>query len=88
MIMVRQDLSGRVFNIASGIGVPVRDVINKIVDLVGSGKPNFGGKQYRTGESMSLYADTSALECSINWKPKIKLEDGLRMTINAMLNGT
>ena len=47
---------GNVINIASGEPVEVKSVINEVLKLVGTGKPQFG-LILRKDENMSLYAD-------------------------------
>ena len=41
---------------------------------------NFGSLPYRKGEVMESHADTKLLR-SLGWKPKISLENGLKLTI-------
>ena len=79
--LTNDDASGRVFNIASGIPVSIRYVVERVVDLIGSGVPNFGAVPYRDGESMELYADIDLAEKILDWKPKIGLLEGLKRTI-------
>ena len=48
---------GEIFNIASGIPISIRELIISVNEIIGKGKPIFGGIDYRVGESMNLYAD-------------------------------
>ena len=50
---------GNVINIASGNPIKIKEIIKKVVFLVGKGKPSFGAVDYRPNESMSLYANIS-----------------------------
>ena len=70
-----------VINIASGEPITVRAVIEKVVQLIGSGKPDFGALPYRSGENMKLYADISAARELLGWQPATSLDDGLKKTI-------
>lgn len=83
---------GEVINIASGTPIAVRAVIEKVVQLIGSGKPDFGVHPYRPGENMKLYADISAARELLSWQPETSLEDGLKKTISwyrqKLKNGT
>jgi len=72
---------GQVINVASGTPISIRNTIEKVIDLIGNGKPCFGGHPYRVGESMQLYADISLARQLLGWEPCITLEDGLKKTI-------
>lgn len=73
---------GELFNIASGIPITIRSMVEKVTFLAGGGKPQFGKIPYRKGENMSLYADISKAKKFLNWFPKIDLEVGLQSTLN------
>jgi len=87
-LLDKPDLYGRIFNIASGKAVTIKKIIEKVITETGGGKANFGSKPYRTGESMALYADISAITAATGWTPKTSLIDGLRQTISDMKNST
>ncbi len=72
---------GHIINIASGIPISIRDVVEKVVKLVGRGKPLWGSYPYRRGENMELHADISLSKTLLEWEPKVSLEDGLKITI-------
>ena len=74
---------GEIINIASGIPVDIRSVVEEIQGIVGLGKPKFGSVPYRDGENMELYADISKAKNILNWAPKIGLNEGLRGTIDS-----
>jgi nucleoside-diphosphate-sugar epimerase len=76
--------NGRILNIASGEPRSIREVIETIVRLIGSGTPKFGAIAYRPGENMALYADTSAAREMLDWSPKVTLEMGIATTIDWM----
>lgn len=75
-------VNGHLLNIASGEPKQVREVIELIVKLIGSGRPQFGKVPYRKGENMSLYADISAARKLLNWSPRWVVLDGLNSTID------
>ena len=83
----QSDHYSSVFNIASGKGITVRHVIETVIAVAGGGAAIFGGKPYRPGESMALFADISAIKKATGWHPETSLKDGLRFTIDAMKNG-
>jgi len=75
-------IDGDVFNIASGIPISIRSVVDMICSIVSAGRPNYGALPYREGESMSLFADINHAKDRLDWQPKIGLEEGLRLTIS------
>jgi nucleoside-diphosphate-sugar epimerase len=79
---------GEVINIASGSPVKIRQVIEKVTELVGSGTPNYGKFPYRVGENMSLFADISKAEKLLGWKPYTSLDTGLLRTIEWYIRST
>ena len=73
---------GRVINIASGIPVSVRSVVEKVMELTGGGKPLWGSYPCRTGENMNLFADICLSKKFLDWEPQTSLEEGLVKTID------
>ena len=57
-------------------------IINKIIKIVGSGNPKFGGIPYKSFENMDLYADITKAKLLIQWSPEFNIDEGLRKTIN------
>jgi nucleoside-diphosphate-sugar epimerase len=76
-------VEGEILNIASGEANKIRSVIEEINSIVGSGNPKFGEIPLRIGENMELYADISKAQKLLNWQPKIKLTQGLKLTIES-----
>lgn len=76
-----REARGRIFNIASGASVSVREMMDTVVKLVGKGKPLYGARPYREGESMALYADISKARNILRWQPTTDLLEGLKKTI-------
>jgi nucleoside-diphosphate-sugar epimerase len=75
------ELTG-VFNLGSGIGVPIKLIIEQLRDLVDKELPlTFGEVSYGPNSIMHLQADISRLS-SIGWHPKTTLADGLKNTID------
>lgn len=69
-------------NLGSGKVVLIRDVINKIKELINSNsKINFGAIPYRTDQLMYMEADISKISNQLNWHPKTDLTSGLSKTI-------
>jgi nucleoside-diphosphate-sugar epimerase len=84
LVFENENSFGEVINIASGEPIKVKQVIRKIVDIVGDGSPQFGEINYRSGENMFLYADISKAKSVLNWKPKIDIDEGLQKTYDAI----
>jgi nucleoside-diphosphate-sugar epimerase len=80
------NVHGEVINIASGKSISIKQVINAIVDIIGSGEPQFGQVAYRNGENMALYADIAKAEDLLGWKPSVSLRQGLLETIKWVKN--
>jgi nucleoside-diphosphate-sugar epimerase len=78
------DANGEIFNIASGNAVSIKSVIEKIIFLIGKGRPEFGTIGYRQGENMELYAEISKAKDMLKWEPKVDLEEGLVRTIASL----
>ena len=73
--------SGEIFNIGTGKPVQIKQVIKKICKIIGKGKPIFGKINFRSDEIVKLYPNINKIQKVINWKPKIKLNNGLSKTI-------
>ena len=76
------NIKGQIFNVASGVPVTIKDIIEKVRIIVGSGNPIYGQIPYRSNENMNLYANISKAKKKLNWNPKIDLEKGLEETIS------
>lgn len=73
---------GRVINLASGLPVTIRSVIERVRDIIGRGDPDFGSVPYRAGENMALWADLSLARELLDWTPAVALDEGLARTID------
>ncbi len=72
---------GEVINIASGIPISIKDVIDSVKKIIGKGKPILGGLDYRVDESMELYADIEKAKKILNWEPKFEFKNSLKEVI-------
>jgi UDP-glucose 4-epimerase len=73
---------GKIFNVASGEGVQVRQVLEAIYGLVQRGAIDFGARSTRPGEIMDLHADITRIKQFTQWYPRVALVDGLRLTVD------
>ena len=68
-------------NLASGTPATIREVIERVRDIIGQGQPVFGKIPYRTGENMALWADINLARELLGWAPRVKLNEGLARTV-------
>ena len=73
-----KSINGQIINIGSGNPTKVRYVVETIVKIIGTGKPLFGSKSIRDGESLDLYPNIKFAKDVLSWEPKYSLEDGLK----------
>ncbi len=79
----RNDLKGRIYNVGSGKGVPLIDIVKEVVRLAGKGKivhvpwPETN-KKIDVGD---FIADIRKIQKDTGWKARVPLRDGLRETI-------
>lgn len=72
-----------VYNIASGVGRPIRDVVTRILELMGNPVPlRIGVRPTRADEIWEISADVSAAARDLGWRPRVDFDDGLRKTID------
>ena len=78
----RGEARGEAFNAGGGRPHRVLDVVELICRLAGSGvKPDVRGAGTPSGEIDRQWADFSKLQALTGWKPRVRLEEGLRRTI-------
>ena len=74
---------GDMFNLGSGTGVTLREVVQRIFDLSGSAALcKFGALPYRKGELWDLRADVKKAQGALGWKAQTSLDDGLQHTVD------
>ncbi|MEI9919601.1 MAG: GDP-mannose 4,6-dehydratase [Bacteroidota bacterium] len=65
-----------VFNLGTGVGVSVLELVNKFQKVTGV-KLNYSIGPRRSGDVEKTYADPTKAFKELNWKPKFSIEDGL-----------
>ena len=79
--------TGGVYNIGSGCPVSVRDLVLKIARMVGGDaidRIDFGATPSRPDDRADRYADIGAARRDLGFMPAVSLDEGLRLTIEAM----
>jgi UDP-glucose 4-epimerase len=69
-----------IFNVGTGSGTKVKDIVNKIFDIVGYSVP-IQDLGERAGDVPSLYTSAEKIQKELGWKAKVSLEEGLKETI-------
>jgi nucleoside-diphosphate-sugar epimerase len=73
---------GGVFDVGSGVLVSIRELVQRVVELLDTDvKPDFGAVPDRALETSNV-ADLGPTEASLGWAPRIALDEGLRRTID------
>jgi nucleoside-diphosphate-sugar epimerase len=71
-----------VMNLAAGEEITIRDLVTKIAELTGTqSQIEIGALPYRPTEIWRMYADSSRARSTLGWEPQVRLEEGLKKTI-------
>jgi UDP-glucose 4-epimerase len=74
------NVNGSVVNIGSGVGTSVRELAKCVLDVTG-GKPELIYNSKTPGGVSCLTADLTLAQEKLSYRPSIKLDDGLRLTL-------
>ncbi|MDP3064398.1 MAG: SDR family oxidoreductase [Chloroflexota bacterium] len=73
--------SGQAFNIGSGVGASVVRIFELLRQATGyRGGPVYGAAL--PGEVFKIYLDSSLARQELGWRPRVSLEEGLRLTVD------
>lgn len=73
---------GERLDLGSGALVTVREVVDRLVEIVAPGiEPDFGARDDREGEIVRQ-ADIERTAARIGWRPEVALDEGLRRTVD------
>lgn len=73
-----------IFNLGSGVAVPIKKVVETIRELANPGiQPDYGALPYRPDQVMHLEADISKIKSITGWRPEVGLQQGLENTMRA-----
>ena len=75
--LVSKPISGRVFNLSSGIGTTMVDLVDLVFSEAGRA-PEITWNPAVTGEARMICGDPGALKALANWEPTIQLSEGIR----------
>ncbi|MBS0615253.1 MAG: NAD(P)-dependent oxidoreductase [Verrucomicrobia bacterium] len=71
------------FNIGSGRGIALREIVEKLEKkLEKAGLVKFGERQTPANEPLHLVANTERILTSVDWKPKIEIDQGLQEALD------
>jgi UDP-glucose 4-epimerase len=75
---------GKVFNVGTGVPVSFNELAKRIVKVAGSGRAKFTEftKERKEVEPGDYYADITRIKKTVNWEPRISLEEGIKRTID------
>jgi nucleoside-diphosphate-sugar epimerase len=66
------------FNIASGEGISIRKIVEKVAEKIGGNERiQFGARPLSPFDPPALVADMQKLRRAISWKPSLNLDEGL-----------
>ncbi len=85
-VLKKNKTKNKIYNVGYGKPIKVRNIINLIVKITKSGKPFFGAIKMRKDESDLLYPNIGKIVRDFNWKPKVKILNGLKKTIRFYAN--
>lgn len=75
-------IEGKTIDLGSGYLVPMTDVVNRLVMIVGTDvRPEFGALPDRPGEN-TITANTSTAAKNLGWQATTSLDAGLRKTVD------
>lgn len=83
------DIEGRVLDLGSGQLHSIQQVVSRIWTLAGAdGRVLAGALPYRPGEVPAIPSHIKRTRSLTGWEPRTPLDEGLRLTIDALRNGT
>jgi len=74
------NINGLVINVGSGVETSIRDLIKSVLDVTG-GKAEVIYNAQTSGGVSRMRADLTLAQEKLSYRPSIKLDDGLRLTI-------
>ena len=81
-ILKKKNNINGIYNVGFGKPNKVKDVIKLIQKKINRGNPIFGKIKMRTEEMKFTYPNINKVKTIYKWRPKIKINDGLKKTID------
>lgn len=83
-LALAEGIEGQSLDLGTGVGTPVRHVVERIFALAGSkGHPQIGALPYRPGLVREQVADAERTARFTGWRAAVPLEEGLQATLAA-----
>lgn len=80
--LFKDEAVGEIFNIASGVPIQIQEMVDNILNEIGSGIQHSGFVE-KDNENEILYANIEKAKNLLDWEPKTSLREGLKKTILA-----
>lgn len=71
------------YNLASGYSISVEEIIRILMKKANVSKPYKSTDETRQNEVMDLYGDISKAKNTLNWQPKVQIDEGLGRCVNS-----
>ena len=85
-VIIKDNIKGEIFNVGYGYPNKIKKIISKITKMVKKGRPQYGKIKLRIEENLITYPNIKKATKFTGWKPKIKIDLGLKKTINYYRN--
>jgi UDP-glucose 4-epimerase len=74
---------GDLFNVGSGVAISFLDLMNKIIEIAGSGSYEYTPftAERKALEPGDYWGDISKIKSIVGWEPRVPMEEGLQRTI-------
>lgn len=87
VVLLARGVAGEIYNVASGEGVRLRDLLDRMMDIVGYRvTPERDPALFRAADIPHLVGDPRKLEATTGWRAQIPLEQTLKEVLNAQAN--
>ena len=75
-LIIESDFNGDIFNICSGEGVKIKDILDNLINISGRKiEIEFDEKRMRPSENPIIIGDYSKIKSKLGWEPKISLNE-------------
>ncbi len=81
LIDTKEALDGSVYNVATDEEIAILDLVKLCARLLGRDNPEIVFSGYRESDPPRRLLSTEKIRCRTGWKPRVTLEEGIRMCI-------